>query len=292
MKLKSVLYLLIIIPFCACSNSHNDDALFEKFQHPDANARPMVRWWWNDDRLEAEEIKRELAVLKDAGIGGVEINPIAMLPENDNLGIEALEWGSPQWSEMVKTASLEAQKNGMIADLLVGSGWPFGGEFLDVDERIQRIGVKQQFINGNTILSIDMNDFLNQSEVSRGSVSVQAVKLIPKNIHSVEEIIDLSERIIDNKIEYETDAKEYMLVVVYVEKDFREVQHGALGAGGPVMDHFKEESVVAYIDRLKAIEEYTGIPLHELIRALFVDSIELSGSNWTDEMTKSALISS
>jgi len=286
MSLKSIVNTLFILSLFACNREINNDELFNKFQHPDANARPMVRWWWNDDRLEAEEIKRELTVLKDAGIGGVEINPIAMLPENDNLGIEALEWGSPQWSEMVKTASLEAQKNGMIADLLVGSGWPFGGEFLDENERIQRIGVKQQFINENTILSIDMNDFLNQSEVSRGSITVQGVKLIPKDIHSVEEIIDLSERIIDNKIEYETDDKEYLLVVVYVEKDFRVVQHGALGAGGPVMDHFKEESVVAYIDRLKAIEEYTGIPLHELIRALFVDSIELSGSNWTDEMTK------
>ena len=120
MKLKSVLYIVIILSLFGCSNSDNDDTLFEKFQNPEADARPMVRWWWNDDRLEADEIKRELAVLKEAGIGGVEINPIAMLPQNDNLGVEAIEWGGKEWCKMVKIAAREAQKNGMIADLLVG----------------------------------------------------------------------------------------------------------------------------------------------------------------------------
>ena len=146
MKIKTVLYLAFFISLIGCRNSVEDDSLFEKFQSPEANARPMVRWWWNDNRVEAEEIMRELAVLKKAGIGGVEINPIAMLPENDNLGVKALRWGGEEWSEMVKLACEEAKKSGMIADLLVGSGWPFGGEFLNENERIQRIGLKKQLI--------------------------------------------------------------------------------------------------------------------------------------------------
>ena len=78
MNLKPVIYFVFCISLFACKNSVNDGLLFEKFQSPDANARPMVRWWWNDDRIEAEEIRRELAVMKEAGIGGVEVNPIAM----------------------------------------------------------------------------------------------------------------------------------------------------------------------------------------------------------------------
>lgn len=286
MSLKSIVCTVFILLLFACKQKVNDDQLFAKFQNPDANARPMVRWWWNDDRIEIEEIKRELAVLKEAGIGGVEINPIAMLPENDNLGIKALEWGSPEWSKMVKTTSLEAQKNGMIVDLLVGSGWPFGGEFLQENERIQRIGVKEKLIRANTEVNVNIQNILNEIKVERGVVSIHSVKLIPKNIHSINEIINLSEKIDNNILELKADSKERILTIIYVENDFREVQHGALGAGGPVMDHFKEESVIAYINRLKVIEEHTGIPLNKLVRALFVDSIELSGSNWTSEMAK------
>jgi hypothetical protein len=286
MRLKSIVYPLLILFLLSCNQGAKNDELFNKFQNPDATARPMVRWWWNDDRLEVEEIKRELAVLKDAGIGGVEINPIAMLPENDNLGIKVLEWGSPEWSKMVKAASLEAQKNGMIVDLLVGSGWPFGGEFLQENERIQRIRVREQVIKPNEKIDINIKNILDEIKAERGAVSIHSVKLIPDNIHSINEIIDLTEKIKNSKLEFRADSKERILTIVYVESDFREVQHGALGAGGPVMDHFKEESVIAYINRLKVIEEHTGILLTELVRALFVDSIELSGSNWTNEMAK------
>ncbi|NJO02648.1 MAG: hypothetical protein HC880_14040 [Bacteroidia bacterium] len=38
---------------------------------------------------------------------------------------------------------------------------------------------------------------------------------------------------------------------------------------------------MAYLNRLKKIEQDTGIPLKKLIRALFCDSIELAGANWT-----------
>ena len=47
------------------------------FKNPSSHHRPFVRWWWNGDKVEAEELIRELHLLKEAGIGGVEINPIS-----------------------------------------------------------------------------------------------------------------------------------------------------------------------------------------------------------------------
>ena len=92
--------------------------LFEKFQNPAADARPMVRWWWNGNAVEANEIKRELAVMKDAGIGGVEINSIAMPPGSNDTGAEQLQWAGKEWIGMVKVASKEAKELGMITDLI------------------------------------------------------------------------------------------------------------------------------------------------------------------------------
>ena len=47
-----------------------------QFLAPEMQYRPYVRWWWNGDRVEPQEIIRELQVMQDAGIGGVEISPI------------------------------------------------------------------------------------------------------------------------------------------------------------------------------------------------------------------------
>ena len=37
--------------------------LYKQFQNPDSRYRPFVRWWWNGDRVEAEELVRELHLL-------------------------------------------------------------------------------------------------------------------------------------------------------------------------------------------------------------------------------------
>ena len=52
-------------------------SLFQYFTSPDNASRPYVRWWWNGDKVEKNELIRELNLLHEAGIGGVEINPIA-----------------------------------------------------------------------------------------------------------------------------------------------------------------------------------------------------------------------
>ena len=78
--LKIVIAFLCVFLISCGESQNNDNYLFEKFQNPAADARPMVRWWWNGNCVEAEEIRRELELMKEAGIGGVEINSIAMPP--------------------------------------------------------------------------------------------------------------------------------------------------------------------------------------------------------------------
>ena len=53
------------------------EQLYDEFQQPASAYRPFVRWWWNGDKVDSAELVRELRLLKEAGIGGVEINPIA-----------------------------------------------------------------------------------------------------------------------------------------------------------------------------------------------------------------------
>jgi len=295
MRRLFICLLIITILLPACNHPREEKDLFELFRNPPADARPMVRWWWNGNAVEAGELKRELQVMKEAGIGGVEINSIAMPPHAAPTGTPALQWAGREWSEMVKVASEEARELGMITDLIVGSGWPFGGRFLEEEEIMQRLGVKKYEPEPNEQVEINLAEFLKfESHHTPGSyiikensdVELIAVRLVPVGLTSLDEVIDLSPLVKDGRLNYRVGDRDCILVFLYNERNFKSVYHGSPGADGPIMDHYKQEVVRAYLDRLKAIEHETGVPLAELIRALFCDSIELGGSNWTDDMAE------
>src|SRR4051794_21357101 len=137
-----MLWLWALLPLLAAGG---DDSLPRDFQSPPARLRPFVRWWWNGGRVQEAELRRELDVLRDAGIGGVEINPIADRPDAAPAGIAPLRWLSPAWCRAVAVAAAEARARGMTADLLVGTGWPFGGPGLarrDQGKRVRLIKVE------------------------------------------------------------------------------------------------------------------------------------------------------
>ena len=70
-----------LLPF-AGNTTASDKSLYSLFKTPDTIYRPFVRWWWNGDKVERDELARELRLLKEAGIGGVEINPIKFPGKN------------------------------------------------------------------------------------------------------------------------------------------------------------------------------------------------------------------
>ena len=116
--------------FCSSSfvddNLHVDKELYELFKSPGLSYHPFVRWWWNGDKVDADELVRELRLLKDVGIGGVEINPVEFPSrfDDDDLGKPSLKWLSDEWIDMLKVSFDEAKSQGMTCDLIVGSGWP------------------------------------------------------------------------------------------------------------------------------------------------------------------------
>ena len=82
------------------------------FRNPTDAYRPYVRWWWNGDKVDEAEIRREIRLLKEAGIAGVEINPISFPnPKSDDLGKKSLTWLSDEWIDMLGVAFDEAKKN-------------------------------------------------------------------------------------------------------------------------------------------------------------------------------------
>ena len=254
------------------------------FNNPPPESRPFFRWWWNGDRLSKPEIRRQLQVMKEAGMGGVEINPIAMPEQAQNLLEKPLLWLSDEWIAMLKYTQDEAHKLGLIVDLIIGTGWPFGGEFLDPDETIQGVKGEVTIVKGPTKKSIPL-----PKSVGKSTFKILQVVLYPENLYSLSQIIDLTDKVDPEKETLEADvpAGKYKLCVVTWQNHFRQVSHGAPGGAGPVLDHFNQKAVEKYLHHMSdRINDRLGQKLGSGIRALFCDSIELEGANWTGDFNE------
>jgi hypothetical protein len=289
---KTLLLFGIILLLCRCVRHETltVEQLYTEFQQPSMEYHPFVRWWWNGDKVEADELVRELRLLKEADIGGVEINPIAFPSYCDSLGKASLPWLSPEWIDMLKVCFDEAQRLGMTCDLLVGSGWPFGAEFLGEDERAQIVVNYAEPVTGPTTLTI-VRDSLCAHAMPKVSSPYQGntkelmrLWLYPNPASSLNDGIDVWQN--DSIFTIYIPEGEYTLTALVKINGFLEVINGAPGAAGPVLDHFNTEAVKRYLSNMSdKIEERIG-PLKGQIRALFTDSMELEGANWSDGMAE------
>ena len=289
----SLLFLALGLLLCQCQPKNEGldmEQLYAEFQQPASEYRPFVRWWWNGDKVEADELVRELRLLKEAGIGGVEINPIAFPTYCDSLGKASLPWLSPEWIDMLKVCFDEAQQLDMTCDLLVGSGWPFGAEFLNEDERAQIVVNYAETVTGPTTLTIICDSICEKampkvsSPYKGNTKELMMLRLYPNPASSVKDGIDVWQS--DTIYTIDIPEGEYTLAALVKINGFLEVINGAPGAAGPVLDHFNTEAVNRYLYNMSdKIEAQIG-PLKGNIRALFTDSMELEGANWTNDMAE------
>ena len=301
--LQIILLLLVGLTFCQCGSKRatlSTEHMYQAFQQPASEYRPFVRWWWNGDKVEADELVRELRLLKEAGIGGVEINPIAFPTYCDSIGKPSLQWLSPEWINMLKVCFDEAKQLDMTCDLLVGSGWPFGAEFLKEDERAQIVVNYSEPVTGPTTLTIIRDSICNRampkvsSPYKGNTKELMTLKLYPNPASSVDDCITIwsalrlaqGPSLNDSIITIEVPEGEYTLAALVKINGFLEVINGAPGAAGPVLDHFNTEAVNRYLYNMSDKIEVQIGPMKGNIRALFTDSMELEGANWTNGMAE------
>jgi len=85
--------------------------------------RLWTRWWWLGSAITEKDITVELTALRNAGFGGVEISPI-YAPEQ-------------RFRHAVRTA----RANNMDVDCILGTGWPYGGPWIDNNHRASGLSI-------------------------------------------------------------------------------------------------------------------------------------------------------
>jgi hypothetical protein len=95
-----------------------------------AETKPWTRWWWQGSAVDRPSLTAQLEALAAAGIGGVEVTPIYGVRGAEDRFIPYL---SPQWMAMLDHTLREASRLKMGVDMATGTGWPFGGPWVDED---------------------------------------------------------------------------------------------------------------------------------------------------------------
>ncbi|MDR6782175.1 hypothetical protein ABIE26_001336 [Pedobacter africanus] len=272
------------------TEAHTESAadLFEHFQNPSAAARPFIRWWWNGGRVVEKELIRELDLIKEKGISGIEINAVAFPKGAEPLNYKALSWLSKEWLSVLKATLNAARERGLTCDIIVGSGWPFGGEFLKKDEQIQLMALGAKRLKGGQQIRLKRQELLAETDFllkrKSGSMELFGLRLSADRLNTFNPGIDLNSQIKNEEIVINVPQGDHVLYIMVKLTGYAAVTLGVPGASGPVLNHYNKAAVSHYLERMSdAITAEIG-NMGDHFRSLFIDSMELRGSNWCEDM--------
>jgi hypothetical protein len=113
------------------------------FRNPPDDCRLMVRWWWFGPAVAPRDLEREMRAMKQAGIGGFEVQPVYPLTVNDPAhGLVNLPYLSDDFLKAVRFTAGMARRLGLRMDMTLGSGWPFGGPHIPPELAAGRLRVE------------------------------------------------------------------------------------------------------------------------------------------------------
>jgi len=106
-----------------------------RWPEPDQTAKPWTRWWWPGNALTPEDTRKDLDTMADAGLGGVEITPIYGSRDGRRTSRPFL---SPAYLDILNAATQAAAARGLGVDMCTGTGGPFGGPNVTIENAAQK----------------------------------------------------------------------------------------------------------------------------------------------------------
>ena len=98
---------------------------------PTTESKPGARWWWLGSAVDKPNLQWNLKQYADHGIGALEITPLYGVQGNQSNNIDYL---SDKWMEMLRYTQEQCRQNGIELDMATGTGWPFGGPWVPLEE--------------------------------------------------------------------------------------------------------------------------------------------------------------
>lgn len=274
-----VLLLLLVCRAPILPAQTNLDAIRHGFQNPPDDTRVMMRWWWFGPAVTKPELEREITAMKAAGLGGFEVQPVYPMTLDDPAqGIQNLPYLSPPFLDALRFAAHTARRLGMRFDLTLGSGWPYGGPNTPVTQASGALRVEK------TPLTAGATDVPVPSiALGENLLAVFLVHPDPKS-EAWKDIRQISAPAFSNgRLLLSPPATGSELAVFFIaSRTGMMVKRPAVGAEGFVLDHLDPAAVQNHLEKV-------GEPILDALRdappyAVFSDSLEVYGADWTPEL--------
>ena len=249
---------------------------------PPASARGMTRWWWYGCAVTREEIVRELDFMKAAHIGGVEIQILyPVTPDDPEAGVYNIPYGSPEFYEILKFTAEECAKRDMAFDFTPGSSWPYGGPTVEVEDAQQQVIPYQLDLHGPQTLSLDFTTRFAGDVVAASLGRMEQCDMVAETLQNVTAHFRVKELFGwpwgTELCELRIPEGDFKLTFFVLSQHRNYVGKPSRGAQGLVIDHCSRRATDRFLQQMVApvTEQVNGI------RALFCDSIEVEGHNWS-----------
>jgi alpha-L-rhamnosidase len=251
-------------------------SLEQKFEKPPEDSRIMVRWWWFGPSVITAELEREMRQMKEAGIGGFEVQPVYPLALNDpEHGFKNYPYLSAQFIAALRFTSAKARELGLRMDLTLGSGWPYGGPGVPITQAAGALRVRAVALR-------PAEDRVPLPDIGEGEKLIAAFleKGGPKDFdpETGREISDIGDGTAELPAHLEGP---HTLLFFIAGRTGQMVKRAAIGAEGFVLDHYDPGAVQNYLKVVGAplLRAFGANPPH----AIFCDSLEVYGSDWTGD---------
>ena len=240
-------------------------------------AKPGARWWWLGSAVDKENLQWNMQEYAKHGIGALEITPLYGVQGNDANNIPYLS----KWMEMLRFTQEQGKANGIEIDMATGTGWPFGGPWVPLEESACRaVFVEQSFI-GEKVENMDLRP---TEERDRKNAVFHKAMLFGHN-GSVKDVTDCMKDGVLNWKATKEDSKllggkngSKTVVVLYIKYGVMKVKRAAPGGEGLVIDHFDRKAVANYLKHIEDAFERTHTPYPH---TFFNDSYEVADATWT-----------
>lgn len=231
-------------------------------------ARPATRWWWMGSAVDASNLTYNLEEYAKAGLGGVEITPIYGVQGNDDNNLSFL---SPEWMKMLQHTQNEGKRLGIEIDMNTGTGWPFGGPEVSIEDAATKAIFQSYQIEGGTFVNLDISI---KDKWQKSVAYLSRVMAYSDN----RPCLNLTAQARDGKLQWQAPEGKWEIIVLYVGKTFQKVKRAAPGGEGYVMNHLDKDAVKRYFSKFdKAFAENKMAYPH----TFFNDSYEVYGADWT-----------
>ncbi|MBI3209192.1 MAG: glycoside hydrolase [Candidatus Solibacter usitatus] len=262
---------LVLAGAFAPSDSIRD--LEKAFRTPPDDTRIMMRWWWFGPAVEPVELEREMKLMKEGGIGGFEVQPVYPLVLDDEIpGVRSKKYLSPEFLDALKFTSAKSRELGLRMDLTLGSGWPYGGPNTPITEAAPRLKMQR------TAVAAGAREVAAPKE-AEGEKFLAAFLLSGAEPASAVELPAPKE----GRIALPATREGSQSVLFFMEGRTRQaVKRAGVGGEGWVHDHYNRAALDNHLRNVAEplLRTLAGTPPY----ALFCDSLEVFGSDWTGDL--------